>query len=185
MNRTTSLTISAALLVFMATLGSQCEIGQFPLILDGSPLALAYRVDENAPISGWSRSATVNLQDVANDLNHDIDSIRVFDITIKVDSVSSSTSSSTTFSGAGSVDGHTVYTMTNVPLSAFASEQSILNSSVTGLTYNPSGVAYLLSLFNDVHNLPEVTGTQTLTASGSPLHFTVHVKFYTQVYGTP
>ena len=158
-----------------------CDVGVNPLLFDGSPVSAKYRVDTDG--SSYLESKTVDLATVVEDIDKEIDSIKVFNVTLFIDSTEG-TASGTTASGFVALDALTLVSLTDVPLSAFATERSIFDTTITGFHYNDAGVAHLISVLKQ-RPLPSVDVSVSGSTSSSPLHFTLHLKLYTQVFTTP
>ncbi|MBI4546360.1 MAG: hypothetical protein HY707_00145 [Ignavibacteriae bacterium] len=161
---------------------SACEFGIYPLLFDGVPVIVKYRIDETS--TSYSGSSTVNLQNIPEEIEEEIDSIKVFNITLKIDSTAG-TNPSTTVSGSASIDSRTIFTFTNVPLSTFSTERSIFDTALSGVSFIPDGVAYLIGLLNQRPLPATVTFAVSGSASSSPLRFTICIKLYTQVFTSP
>lgn len=113
-----------------------------------------------------------------------IDSVKIFNLTLQIDSLTNGTTPATTITGIALIDTDTLFTVNNVALSAFSSERSIFDNSLTGFSYKASGVNRLISVLHQ-NPLPTVTVSVGGVASSSNLHFTTKLKFYTQVFTTP
>ncbi len=157
-----------------------CDVGINPLLFDGSPLEAILTVTSTE--TSFMQSGEVNLSDAASDISQDIDSVKVFNVTIRVENTGG-TAPLTTFSGNATFDGNTVATLTNVPLSTLANETSIFNT--TGISFNGTGVHALATAINAAvsqHDGTLHSFSVTMTASESPVNIKIHVKVYTQVY---
>jgi len=174
------------LVLAAAAVLSGCEFTNSPLLVEGAFVNSAFRVDQeglpaNTP---FGTATTVRLNDVLANVNDVADSIKIYNITVTIDSITGSTSSSTPISGAASIDGNPLFTLNNVALSALHTEHSIFDPSVAGCTFNATGVQYL------VHSLRQTPPPNVIVAvlgssAANALHFTLHVKIYTQIYTTP
>ncbi len=175
-----------ALVAAVAALFSGCEFTNSPLLVEGAFVNSAFRVDQdglpaNTP---FGTVATVHLNDVLQNVNNVADSIKIYNISVTIDSVTGATATSTPISGIASIDGNPLFSLNNVALSALHTEHSIFDPSIAGCTFNAIGVQYL------VHSLrqnppPNVTVAVLGSSSASALHFTLHVKIYTQIYTSP
>ena len=157
-----------------------CDIGVNPLLFDGTPVGADYRVDVTG--TSYSGSTSIPLRDILESIRGEVDSISLINITLLVDSTAG-TATTTALSGFVSVDDYTILTLSDVPISAFSSERSIFDKTITGFTFNRAGVDYLVGLLSNPESVPEtVNATVSASSSSSPLHFTIHVKLYTQVF---
>ena len=165
---------------------SGCEFTNSPLLVEGAFVNSAFRVDQEGlpPNTPFGIAATVRLSDVLKDVNNIADSIKIYNISVMIDSVTGTTSASTPISGTASIDGHALFSMANVPLSSLHNEQSIFDPSVAGFTFNSTGVQYLVQSLRQKPP-PNVTVAVLGNSSASTFHFTLHVKIYTQIYTTP
>lgn len=183
-----------ALRIFFAMLAGilivGCDVGVNPLLFDGSPLSAKFRVDESSK-SSFDDSTTINVAEVLSSVDKDIDSIKVFNITLQIDSLTDGTQGTTKLSGTAMIDGHILFTILDpgVELSAFASERSIFDETISGgPIFRADGVAHLISRLHSLHSSSppaSVTVRVSGSASSSTLHFTVKLKLYTQIYTTP
>ncbi len=178
--------LGGILVVLFLLAGPGCELGTNPLLFDGSPVTVSFRVDEpSATILADSTSK--DLEDVKN-IDKDIDSVKVFNITVQIDSITGGTDSSTTLTGTVTLDhAYTLFTLDTVALSEFVTERSIFDNSLGNkFAYNSAGVNYLLDLIKNKPNpLPTVWIAVYGRADKSPLHFRVRLRLYTQIYTTP
>jgi len=165
-------------------LGSDCEVGLYPLLFDGTPVTAEFRVDQPL-FTTFDASRTVNLDDIRSGIKKNIDSIKVFNVSLLIDSTAG-TNPSTTVTGAVLINGDTLAGVTGVPISDFATERSIFDTTIAGgRVFRNAGVATLIALLKQ---LSQGTGPMTATArafgnaSSSPLHFTIKLKLYTQVF---
>jgi hypothetical protein len=169
-----------------AALLAGCEFTNSPLLVEGAFVNATFRVDQdglpaNTPVG---TAATVHLRDVLEDAGGTADSVKIYNITVAIDSVTGSTPPATPLSGSASIDGRALFSLSGVPLAALAAERSIFDTSVPGFAFNASGVHYLVqSLRQDPP--PSVTVAVVASSSSPALHFTMRVKIYTQVYTTP
>ena len=177
----TSLWILAAVLC----LGG-CEFTNNPLLVEGAFVNAAFRVDQEGlpPNSPFGASTTMRLGDVLEDISDVADSVKIYNISITVDSVTGSTSPASTISGSASIDGHSLFTLSNVPLSALSPEHSIFDTSVPGCGFSSAGVQYLVQALRQ-NPPPTVTVTVFGNSSSTALHFSLRLKVYTQIYTTP
>jgi len=175
-------------IVLIAALGISCDVGVNPLLWDGTPVTATFRVDKAG--SSYDTTISVNLNHIIADIDEDIDSIKVFNVTLQIDSTAG-TDSSTTFTGSAIIDGDTLLTVTNGSIRQFATERSIFDTTLTGgPIFNNTGVAYVIALLKE-YKRPDHTYLRTVTlrswgqASTSPLHFTIKLRLYTQVFLPP
>ncbi len=168
----------AALLLVAGTLITGCDVGVNPLLFDGAPAQATFRVDE--PEFAYAGSETISLEDVLSAIDGEIDSVKVFNITLLIDSTAG-TSDTTKFSGDARLNGSMMVQLHDTPMADFATERSIFDNSITGLTVYPGIISTIHSLLTN-RPAPEVTISFTVSSNTSPLHFTAHVKIYTQIY---
>ena len=157
-----------------------CDFGVNPFLFDGTPVGADYRIDVTG--TSYAGSSSIPLRDLLESIKKDVDSITVVNITLLIDSTAG-TASSLSITGSSSVDSYTILTMTGVPISAFASERSIFDKTIPGLSFDRTGVDHIVSLLRNPESVPEtVVAAVSGFASSSPMHFTLHVKIYTQVF---
>lgn len=176
----TLLTIVAGVMVLL----TGCEIGTNPVILDGSPVTADLRVDASSNI--LADSLTVNLGDALAGIDKEVDSIRVFNITLLIDSVDTMGGSNIISLGGLKLENDTVLTLVNTPFSAFATERTIFDPKLKnfGFTYD-STLALTLQQYLRQKPQPVVhIAFGIFSLPPSQLHFTVHLKLYTQVFAT-
>jgi hypothetical protein len=188
MTTTKHLLFGAFVVLLTGILIAGCDVGVNPLLLDGSPLSAKFRVEGTTGTS-FDRSDTLQIADVLSSIDKSVDSIKVFNITLQIDSLTDGTNDTTKVSGSATVDGNPLFTLSNVPFSAFASERSIFDNTIPGSPiFNPSGVTHLVNLLHALKSDTPPTSVAIRTfgnVSGSNLHFTIKLKLYTQVYTTP
>ncbi len=170
----------AALFVAVTALLVSCDLGINPLILDAPAATATFRVDETLT-SSFDNSSVVDLEEIRTNIDSDIDSVKVFNITLQIDR-KAGTSPATTISGSALVDGYPLLTLSGTAMSQFASERSIFETTLTGgPIYMNLGVQHLISVLRQ-RPLPSVTVRASGTASGLPLHFTIRLRVYTQIF---
>lgn len=157
-----------------------CEIGTNPVILDGSPISATFRVDGNANMYGATQ--TVNLEDALAGVDKDVDSIKIFNITLQIDSTAG-TPAGTTLTGGIGLNNDTLIIMRGTPLSAFSTERTIFDPTLKnlGFSYNSNVVTILHGLLQQ-NPLPTIVLEAGAITNQSPLHFTFHFRLYTQVF---
>ncbi len=102
--------IKKYLLIMMTALGlfgiamTGCDVGINPLLFDGSPVSCRFRVDASG--TSYSGSATISLNNILSKIDKHVDSAKVFNITMLIDSVTGTP----LVSGTGTIDGHTLLT---------------------------------------------------------------------------
>lgn len=163
-----------------------CEFTNSPLLVEGAFVNAAFRVDQeglpaNTP---FGTASVVRLSDLLADVSEVADSIKIYNITVTIDSITGSTSSASPISGSASIDGRTFFSLSNVPMSALGQEHSIFDASVPGCTFGAAGVQYLIQSLRQ-HPPPDVVVSVLGSSGATALHFTMRVKFYTQIYTTP
>ena len=167
------------LLVMIAALFTSCDLGINPLLFDGSPVTAKFRVDKTG--SSYDTTVTIDLQSIIADLDKEIDSIKVFNITLQIDSTAGTTAG-TTVTGTASIDGFGLLGVSAAPISQFATERSIFDSTLTGgPIFVSAGVSHLVGLLG-TSPLPTITLHSLGAASTTNIHFTVKLKLYTQVF---
>jgi hypothetical protein len=157
-----------------------CEIGTNPVILDGSPVSVTIRVDGTTNMYGATQS--VNLEEVLAGVDKDVDSIKIFNITMLIDSTQGTPAGTRLTAGIG-INTDTLVTMIGTPIGTFISERTIFDPTLksAGLSYN-SGVVTILHGFLQQNPRPTVTLQFGAIADQTPLHFTFHFRLYTQVF---
>ena len=175
-------TLIVALLSTMAG----CEFTNSPLLVEGAFVNASFRVDQeglpaNTP---FGTAAMLRLTDVLDNVSAAADSIKIYNITVMIDSTAGSAPAATPISGLASIDGITLFSLDNVPLSSLGREHSIFDASVPGCSFNASGVLHLVQSLRQ-NPPPDVSVAVIGSSSAAALHFTLHVKIYTQVYTTP
>ncbi|GEM_PF-1055255 len=174
-------------IIVVASFWIGCELGVNPLLFDGSPVSARFAA--STADSSYADSTTIALHDVLSGIDKHVDSITVFNVTLLIDSLRNGTLASTTVTGSGSIDGTTLLTLSNVPLSTFSSERSIFDPSLKSLpggasfSFDPAGVSYLNGLLKHPDSLPASVKVKVGgTASQSGLYFDVTIKLYTQIF---
>jgi hypothetical protein len=190
---TTKFTYTGLLtLALFALVFAGCDVGVNPLLFDGSPLGANVRVDTGGNLFGGS--ATDSLHKILNDIEKSVDSIKIFNITLLIDSTSG-TNSANTISGNGafsvnpiSLSGDTLMTFTNVDIKNFSRERSIFDPALVaaGVKYNVNGITHLNAILKNPGTWPSTITVGVLgNSSMNGLHFNLKVKLYTQVFTTP
>ncbi len=162
-------------------LNAGCEIGTNPVVLDGAPITASLRVD--VPNNVLYDSLPVNLGDAMSGIDNEVDSIRIYNVTLLIDSTGTS-DSGIIARGGFKLNNDTVLTLVDNPLSAFATERSIFDPRLKnlGFTYDPT---MILKLQQYLRQKPQpVVQIAFGILSTSPIHFTAHLKIYTQVFAT-
>ena len=159
-----------------------CELGINPIIFDGTPVEATFEV--NSLVSTFPPLAySVNLQDVLSEIDEAVDSIKAYNITLLIDETGGSNPSVT---GDITVNGNTLLSMNGTPISAFATERSIFDSKLQALGVNySSSIVPIINGYLQQDPKPTVTVVTSGSASPVPLHFTIHVKLYSQVFSKP
>jgi hypothetical protein len=174
------LALSVVAVILTAVAG--CDIGVNPLLFDAPPATARFRVDTADSLFG--KSAVVNLQGTLDNLDADIDSVKIINITLQIDSAAG-TDTAMTITGSAYVDANRLFSVTNLGLSAFFTEHSIFDSSLAGApVFDPLGVAHMFSVLR-MQPVPAMTFVASGSASKPGLHFTITLRLYTQVYTTP
>ncbi len=185
MKRVSSLPqISACILLILM---AGCEIGTNPVILDGSPVSVNLSVNQLTAFFGDSTS--VSLSKVLAGLDNEVDSIRLFNITLVIDSTTGM-APDTKLSGlfmlrTNNSGSDTLITMNSTDIRSFATERSIFDPKLadSGFTYRSTAI---LTLHDLLRQTPQPTVFIAFGGVGStaPLHFAAHLKLYTQVFTT-
>ncbi|MBI1805390.1 MAG: hypothetical protein HY033_06025 [Ignavibacteriae bacterium] len=182
--KTFCVVLIGVILVLAGAFVTGCDVGVNPLLFDGSPLSAKLRVEGTSGTT-FDESRTLNIADVLSSIDKAVDSIKVFNITLQIDSLTDGTSDTTKVSGSATVDGNPLFTISNVPFSAFTSERSIFDNTISGFVFNSVGVTYLVNLLQELQSdtpPSSVTVRAFGNVNGTNLHFTVNLKLYTQVY---
>ncbi len=159
-----------------------CDIGINPLIFDGSPVEASFEV--NSLISTFPPIVySVNLGDVLSDIDDEVDSIKVYNITLLIENLGTTNPSVT---GDITVNGNTLLSMNNTPISVFVSEHSIFDASLQAQGFNYSStIVPTINGYLKQDPKPTVNVVASGSAAPAPLHFKIHVKVYTQVFTRP
>jgi hypothetical protein len=153
-----------------------CSLTNFPLILSSS-VEQTFRVDISTPLPlQYSNSVSVNLADIRNEAN--IDSAKFYNLTLLIDS---NTTPNAKISGSVSVDGNTIVSLDSIATSQFSSERSIFDTSIVGLHFQSAGISYLVNALGQP-NPPTVTINATLDQLSNPVHCSIHVRIYGQLF---
>jgi|ERR1051326_8026442 hypothetical protein len=170
-----SIIIVMFMVVGLAAMG--CDVGINPLVLDGSVTAKTFHV--NTTGGSFQDADSINLGAVRDAASKTIDSLKFYNLTILIDSTDG-TPANAKISGSIRVDGNILVALSNVPISAFSSERSIFDPTLTGVSAPSPGVVNdLKTKFADGETvLVEVDGSSV----SSPLNFYVHVKIYGQLF---
>jgi hypothetical protein len=179
-------TVFTLLFILALGLSGGCEFANNPLLVDGAFVNAAFRVDqEGLPANfPFGISSTVHLNDILDNVDGIADSIKIYNITVKIDSVTGSTPPTAAISSTTRLDGNTLFSINNVLLSNLSTERSIFDNSLPGFSFSSSGVQYLISKLRE-NPPPDVNVAVSGSSNSSSLHFTLKVKFYTQVYTSP
>jgi hypothetical protein len=173
-------------LVLIAMAGLNCDIGINPLLFDGPPVTGTFRVD--AAVPAYATIQAVDLRDVFAGLDKEVDSIKVYNVTLQIDSTAG-TNPSTTITGSVLIDGDSLLSVSGASIAEFATERSIFDATLTGgPIYVQSGVDHLIELLKEYKSSPGdllVTVVASGTASTSNLHFTMKLRVYTQLFLPP
>ena len=182
--RTTTF-ITAALLALLCLAGAGCELGTNPLLFDGAPLSATFDIEHTA-LPGFLVDTTINLQSALENIDKDIDSVHIFNVTIQIEQLDDNGGGAVTLTAGGvRIDADTLFTVSNIPVSAFANERSIFDNSLgSAFTYNTTGVDYLINLVKQ-RPLPTIQVTAAGTTNVANFHLRVHFRVYTQVYTNP
>ena len=174
--------LSITLVVF-SLITTSCDIGVNPLIIDGTPTEATFVVNSSyatfPPLS-----FNVNLQDVLTGIAKEVDSIKAYNITMLIDGTDGTDPN---LNGRivlkNGVNVDTLLTMKDTPISPFASERTIFDTKLhnDGFNYSPTIVTTINGCLKQDPK-PTVTVTASGSANQGPLHFTIHVKVYTQVF---
>jgi len=157
-----------------------CDLGINPLIFDAPAATAKFRVDETVA-SAFDNSTMVDLEEVRTTIDADIDCVKVFNITLQIDSTAG-TSPATTITGSALIDGSTLLTLNGSAISQFASERSIFDTTLAGgPIYNSAGVQHLINVLRQ-RPLPAVTVRAFGSANSLPLHCTIKLRVYTQIF---
>jgi hypothetical protein len=177
-SQTTLIVISVSICLLIGG----CDIGINPLIFDGTPVEATFEV--NSLVSTFPPIVySVDLQEVLSDIDDEVDSIKVYNITLHVENSGGNNPSVT---GDITVNGNTLVSLSNTPVSAFAAERTIFDPGLQaqGFNYSPTIVPTINGYLKQDPK-PTVNVVASGSANQSPLHFTIHVKVYTQVFLKP
>jgi hypothetical protein len=178
--------IAAFGLAVIVLLGG-CEVGVNPFLLDGAPLSTTFTANTTGNIMG--DSVSIALRNVLTGVDLQVDSVTVFNITLHIDNFKNGTPPGAMLTGIGGIDGDTLLTLINVPLSTFATERSIFDPSLKNLpggatcAYHEAGVSYLNRLLKHPESLPPSVSLKVGgIANQNGLYFDVTMKLYTQIF---
>jgi len=158
-----------------------CEFGKFPLILDSSVTSSIVHVNLTTPLpTQLTDSVSVNISDLKEATSENVDSIKFYNLTLLVEN-NTSTPLNAQITGLLSINGDSLLSLANVPLSEFSKERSIFDKTITGYKYHIAGIAFLLHTLKT--QLPPIINIKTTVgSSASALHFDLKVKVYGQLY---
>jgi hypothetical protein len=161
-----------------------CDVGVNPLLFDGTPLRAVIAVDDAEP--SFDESHVVSIGGILEGIDDAVDSVNVFNITLRVkDRVSPA--ANTTFSSVIYIDGLVLAEVAGLTLGDFSSERSLFEDGLWGsaIEVNPAGLQHLKNVLNQASSSPNVSVRAAGTVGGSPLEFSIEVTLYTQIYTTP
>lgn len=161
-----------------------CEFGLKPLILDGSVVKHSLRI--NSSTGNFFVQDSVDLNPILSNIADQVDSIKFFNIMVKIDSTVG-TPAGTTLSGWSFINGDTLFRVTNVPLTTFAEEISILRFPHAGFEFKNNGLAKLRQIIRKYPNspLPKIQFRMSGSTNPGSLFCTVHIGIYTQIFSKP
>jgi hypothetical protein len=170
------------IIIIIAIILGGCDASVNPLVFDGAPLRAIIEVDEES--SSYQGSEQVNLGAVLSGVDELVDSITVYNITLRIDPLAG-TPANLSISGSIQLDNNTLFSLSNLPVSEFQSERSIFDNALTQyVTVSSGGVAYLQSLLAQ-SPLPSITFAVWGQASGTPVRLRFTATVYTQVFTEP
>ena len=168
---------AGAVLLFL----SGCELSKYPLILDASGKSRTVHVNVSPP-DEFSDSVTIAIADLQDLTDYDIDSIRFYNLTLNVDNNTSPEDAA--ISGEITVNNIPLLTLTNVQVAQFTDEKSIFEKTITGYSYNPLGVVFLLNTLR-TQSPSEIEVKLRVNPIEDPLHFDLTITLYAQVFANP
>ncbi len=167
--------ISTLIITLFITGG--CDVTDPTFIIDTAVTA-TIEIDEET--SFYQGSEEVNLQELLDGIDGPVIDINVFNITLQIERLGN-TPEDLSLNGSLSINGNTLMSLGDVPISVFANERSIFDDALVN-QYNFSvdndGLQYLLALFDD---LPTVNVSVAGEASGNPVNVRVLTKLHAQV----
>jgi hypothetical protein len=172
-------------LLLLAGLGGCVQWGVDPLVLDTSMTTSGLRVDQTAMMVMAYDS--VDLQMIHKSSSEGVDSVRFYNLTITIDSTEGTPPGTSLTGTIGIVSGGTIHVLAqlnNVPITGFSMERSIFDRSLSGMNVDYSGVGFLIGAMS-MPAPPKVGFGMVASSSNSPLHFTVKVNLYAQVFTSP
>ncbi|MBI4809963.1 MAG: hypothetical protein HY800_00650 [Ignavibacteriales bacterium] len=155
-----------------------CELTELPLILDSSVSSNMVRVDI-VPPAQYDDSVSINISALKDVTEESVDSLKFYNLTLMVENNTSPNNA--TVSGALSVNGYQLITLTNVSLSEFANERSIFDKNISGYQYHAAGVSFLLQTLK-TQSPSIITCRASFGPVSNELHFDLRVKVYGQVF---
>ncbi len=184
MKKNSAFVILSVLLGFGLIAG--CEMSTNPLIFDGSVTSGEVAINTNT--NTFLGIDSLDLHAIVAKVSQSVDSVKLFNLTIAIDSLGSSTPASTRITGAITVDDvnvlpyhYNIVTLTGVPLSEFASERSIFDTTISGFSFNESGSEFLIDAL--AQSPPPVLYVNVQgSADHNPVQFRLRFKVYAQVY---
>ena len=173
----------AVVCVCLPLAGFVCDVGVNPLLFDGSPVTAEF--DINSGSTSWSDSKTLDLQSIVSDISKQIDSVKLINITVRVEKVGSMPAGATV-SGTASFNGTPFLTLTNVAVDSFTTEQSIFKLP-PGFALQNSGINQIIQALSSIGgNQESSSATLSITGTSSVApDLKLFVNVYTQVFTPP
>jgi hypothetical protein len=178
--------LCVATVVSLVLLMAGCDVGTNPLIFDGTPAEATFEITSVGSVFP-PITYIVDLQSVLSDINDYVDSIKVYNISMKIENLggtNSTISGNLTINKVGDPTIHQFVSLNGTPISAFATEKSIFDPSLaaSGFTYSPTVVPLLNGFLKDN---PKPTVDVVASGTSTAGHYIIHVKVYSQVFTTP
>ncbi len=170
------------LMVILFFVAAGCDVSVNPLVFDGSPISTRIEIDTEQNTFEYSNS--INLNAAVVDFDDVVDSISVYNVTLKVEN-RLSPSAETPFNAYLYIDDVKLADINGLTFAAFESEQSLFTDELLEyITINLNSVESLSTKLAQ-SPLPTVNVKVAGNVEEGPLTFDLLVTLYTQVYTTP
>jgi hypothetical protein len=172
------------MLCVLPLVGFLCDVGVNPLLFDGSPLTAKITVNSGSQI--FADSVTVNVADAVSAIDKDIDSVNLFNITLRIVRIGNAPADNL-LSGDATFNGSKFLSLSNVGVDAFSTDQSVFHLP-SGVTMNRQGMRQIVRAIwaasrhqTSDSAVVKIAGTSTK----SPNNYTIYLNLYTQVFTPP
>ena len=168
-------------MAIVAFLGTGCEFGTNPLVLDGSVATAKFPVNAEIPSfldPAFSISDSVDLNGIFDDISG-VDSVKFYNLTFMAEG--DSIGLTTRLTGTITVNGVPFLNFDNVPLSVFSPELSIFTYA-PGFSYDARGVGVIRTALAPGSTDRMIRMVGNFQADTRSLHFSMQARLYTQVF---